>query len=98
MHCNAFRSIEIGLVGIRIAFSTRYGTKRVGIGTGCAFDADNGSFVGGVGSTGTFNARGAAGQVLVPPTVTILTRFTAVGTNVWVIFTGRAVVAFGWTG
>ena len=48
-------------------------------------------------STRTFQARGVAGQVLVQPNDAILARSTAVGTNVWVLFPGRAFVAFVWT-
>jgi len=49
-------------------------------------------------STGAFNARGVAGKVLVQPNDAILARSTAVGTIVWVLFPGRAFVAFVWTG
>ena len=50
LHWNAFRSIGIGLVGIVVTVFARYGTKRIGIRSGCAFNAGNGSFVGGIGS------------------------------------------------
>ena len=53
LHWDTFRSVGFRLVGIFAAIDTGYGTRRVGIGTGCAFNASNGSFVGGVGSSST---------------------------------------------